>query len=81
MAKTWCNLSSYSVNSHVHKQVEISPAQSLFLVRMVCILASCVYAIIRCFRELSMGERAHLQIIETEWMSDEDLKRLPNSRC
>jgi len=30
MAKTWCKLSSYSVNSHVHKQVEISPAQSLF---------------------------------------------------
>jgi hypothetical protein len=55
MAKTWCNLSSYSVNSHVHKQVEISPAQSLFLVRMVCILASCVHAIIRCFRELPMG--------------------------
>lgn len=32
MAKTWCNLSSYSVNSHVHKQVEMSPAQfPLFL--------------------------------------------------
>lgn len=30
MGKTWCKVSSYSVNSHLPKQVEMPPENSLF---------------------------------------------------